>query len=1566
MRLHTRLAFPIFAALAVAVLPIICAMADDGLARGVAYLVSTQSPEGWWNPEAARRPVDTMEAFLALSRAGGDMDTMGRAIGYLASLEADDNENLALRLRALSHSTADTSEAARTLTARQMPDGGWGLEGARLGAVQDTVLAVLALLDSGKASPGSLSSAGQFLLNAQRTDGSWTFTEERSLSDTVHTAIVLEALLALKGAGYVTGNQANDAVAHAKEYLEDTGCLSGTGNLLDVAWCYLALASLKQPAELQASLALIAGAQRSDGSWNGLAYDTAVCLRALAAVRPPAEPLPDLSVSDTSIVFSPAFPLSGESVRVSATIFNVGTTASPSFLVSFYNRDPRLGGEALAPPVALPSVPAGGSAVASADFSTAGMAGQQQIVVFIDRQGTVSESSRANNAAARILTVGGIPDLAVSASEITLSSAPSAFEAVELSVTIRNHGNGEAKGVPVQIDDGDRNLVSQTLAFIAPGGNVRLVVASAFPAGDHSVRVSVDPEHSLVEEQVLSNNTATLSFSVPAPPVAPPDIAVTALSCIPSSPVAGETCAATATVDNVGGTPASAFDVTLHLDGVIVGTLSVPGLSAGGRTMLEFAGLTLTPGPHLLRVEADAALAVPSDANRTNNTLEANIHAASEGSPAELELVAIVAAPSMSDAATPVTFTAAIRNNGAVAALAAPLRFMVNGEPVGDDLRLPSLPGGGMAEAAFLHSFSAKGSFAVSIAIDPDETTPDTDRENNMKSLEYSVSGSTALAISSADIGFPLEPPTAFSEFLVSATIRNRGTLDATGVPVRFLDNGREMTTLTLGLVPAGGSARALLTVALPAGNHDITVSVDPDRALPDEHDYSDNSCTRTMAVLPDSVGAFALSAATPKLLPASPAAGEAVTVLAAVTNRGGEDAPAPFRVELRDGVAVLASFNIQQLPAGGRAEFQVQTALATGIHDISVVADPDGVTGDLDVSDNTATLQVDIPADATPPDLLIESLAVSPPTPSAGDQGVFTVTVKNVGTTTAGPFGITLSLDEVNIATWRVSGLSGGGSITLQAHHGFRNAGGFSALATADSAEEVAETDEENNARTLAVTVTDTPRPDLTLPPEGVTLSPSRPQPGVAFTALVTVANHGAEASPACHLVATPSNGGSVLAGADIPPLAIGASVVVSLNLALEAGDEGFLLKADAHDEVPESDEWNNSLSVPAAPAPLPDLLLEAQGISFSHNDLSLGTTVAIRVLVSNVGTAASPAGTVSVARSSGEVAAAIGAVALPALSPGASQEVVVLWNAVPGNHTVIAAAELPDGASEADDSNNMAMRTMSFTGVVPALIRLLDVPLDGSVGVPRDVFGAFEDIEIELTHHWGEACKPYLFVIDSSGGVYSVTRSEGKYYWNTGNAIPGDYRVRLTILSIETAMEVIHGVATSVGILLEECFLPFRIEESGTLRVLRQRSNPAFSVAGETTIINTSAELLNQSNTDRALVAIQRLKSPDGEVLATRAVEVAAGRRDSRLALAFAPMEWTFATAGAYMLELELTEDGETIAADTHDFPILGATAGIRALRRVEPETISTGGTHRVKVTVELEGVAAIHSGE
>ena len=49
------------------------------------------------------------------------------------------------------------------------------------------------------------------------------------------------------------------------------------------------------------------------------------------------------------------------------------------------------------------------------------MVGAEQIVVFVDRDNNINEITKTNNAAAKILTVGGMPDLAVFADDITLS-----------------------------------------------------------------------------------------------------------------------------------------------------------------------------------------------------------------------------------------------------------------------------------------------------------------------------------------------------------------------------------------------------------------------------------------------------------------------------------------------------------------------------------------------------------------------------------------------------------------------------------------------------------------------------------------------------------------------------------------------------------------------------------------------------------------------------------------------------------------------------------------------------------------------------------------------------------------------------------------------------------------------------------------------------------------------------------------------------------------------------------------------------------------------------------------
>jgi hypothetical protein len=85
----------------------------------------------------------------------------------------------------------------------------------------------------------------------------------------------------------------------------------------------------------------------------------------------------------------------------------------------------------------------------------------------------------------------------------------------------------------------------------------------------------------------------------------------------------------------------------------------------------------------------------------------------------------------------------------------------------------------------------------------------------------------------------------------ITATVRNLGTVAASGVAVRFTDNGAQIGSVqTIGSIAAGSSATASVvwnTKGLK-GDRTITVTADPDNAIA-ESDEANNSASGTMTV---------------------------------------------------------------------------------------------------------------------------------------------------------------------------------------------------------------------------------------------------------------------------------------------------------------------------------------------------------------------------------------------------------------------------------------------------------------------------------------------------------------------------------------------------------------------------------------------------------------------------------------------------------------------------------------------------------------------------------------------
>ncbi|MEU3402100.1 discoidin domain-containing protein [Streptomyces filamentosus] len=150
---------------------------------------------------------------------------------------------------------------------------------------------------------------------------------------------------------------------------------------------------------------------------------------------------------------------------------------------------------------------------------------------------------------------------------------------------------------------------------------------------------------------------------------------------------------------------------------------------------------------------------------------------------------------------------------------------------------------------------------------------------------------------------------------------------------------------------------------------------------------------------------------------PAAPVESDPVTVSATVRNDGTAAAPASS-LAVRLGGTKVATAAVGALAAGAQTTVTASIgAREAGSYELSAVADETEAVVEQNETDNTYTSPMPLvvkPVDSSDP--VVDSLATSPSSPSAGDTVTFKAVVRNQGTvaTAAGTHGVTLTvLDE-------------------------------------------------------------------------------------------------------------------------------------------------------------------------------------------------------------------------------------------------------------------------------------------------------------------------------------------------------------------------------------------------------------------------------------------------------------------------------------------------------------------------------------------------------------------------
>ncbi|MEE9400086.1 MAG: CARDB domain-containing protein, partial [Dehalococcoidales bacterium] len=232
-----------------------------------------------------------------------------------------------------------------------------------------------------------------------------------------------------------------------------------------------------------------------------------------------------------------------------------------------------------------------------------------------------------------------------------------------------------------------------------------------------------------------------------------------------------------------------------------------------------------------------------------------------------------------------------------------------------------------------------------------------------------------------------------------------------------------------------------------------------------------------------------------------------------------------------------------------------------------------------------------------------------------------------------------------------------------------------------ADSNDKIAESDENNNEKTVLF-----PTPDLII--EALAWSPESPAVGDAVTFTVTVKNQGSERAGNFNIDYYVDE--EHLASVMVSPMAPGATGNLTFTWAAQVGLRTIKIIADSSGQVAEGDETNNEKAVDFI-ALAPDLTIEE--ITWSPEKPSKNEVVTFVVRIKNRGSAIADRSQVDYYIDDDHFKSA----SVTPIDPGATDNRTFVWTAQAGDHTIMAVTDEDDSVTESYEYNNKKIVAVS-----------------------------------------------------------------------------------------------------------------------------------------------------------------------------------------------------------------------------------------------------------------------------
>jgi subtilase family serine protease/ribosomal protein L40E len=282
--------------------------------------------------------------------------------------------------------------------------------------------------------------------------------------------------------------------------------------------------------------------------------------------------LPDL---DPPLTASNHTPYRGDNVTLSAQITNIGVVDANNVLVRF--KDASSAGNLTLTDIIVPKIVPGQMVTVSWVWAASYPLGSHTLMVIVDPNNAIPEMDKSNNFNKTLVTVMGVAELYVTASDVTVTpSAPTTNSSVSIVLLVHNSGDVAATNVNISFTDvrpgGSRAVIGYfNIPTIAPTGtgiaNIDWMPRVPF---QHALEIKVNVGIPAIPEHDLGNN----NISIPITVRNYADLIPTGVTTRPVSPLYVETNVfLDASINNAGETAANSIVVRFWLGAVTTGTL---------------------------------------------------------------------------------------------------------------------------------------------------------------------------------------------------------------------------------------------------------------------------------------------------------------------------------------------------------------------------------------------------------------------------------------------------------------------------------------------------------------------------------------------------------------------------------------------------------------------------------------------------------------------------------------------------------------------------------------------------------------------------------------------------------------------------------------------------------------------------------------------------------------------------------------------------------------------------------------------------------------------------------